>query len=281
MNLPAPPAPALMTELAALAACPRADGYACITARHEHGAKAVDVEQPALAIVLQGRKRVQGTAQRMEFAAGQVFAMLRRCRLDVVNLPDPHGGLYLTLTIPLCEQVLDAARLLWDAPVTAADDEFARLELAALERPLRQWLHALRGGDYPQARAALAMLVVDLCRAGFTGLLLPPPPSVAARVRAQVAADPAHGWQSGDFERALGLSGATLRRRLAAEGTTLREVVAGARLACAMELLYTTRWPIKTVAARVGYRSAASFVRRFGERYGMDPGQIGNAQPGH
>jgi transcriptional regulator GlxA family with amidase domain len=36
-------------------------------------------------------------------------------------------------------------------------------------------------------------------------------------------------------------------------------------------------WPVKTVAARVGYRSVASFSRRFSERYGLDPARIGNA----
>jgi AraC-like DNA-binding protein len=75
----------------------------------------------------------------------------------------------------------------------------------------------------------------------------------------------------------LGVSGATLRRRLSVEKTTLRSAVTEARLSCAMELLYTTRWPIKTVAARVGYRSSSTFVRRFTERYGMEPGHIGNA----
>ena len=56
----------------------------------------------------------------------------------------------------------------------------------------------------------------------------------------------------------------------------LRELIGDARLAQAMQLLYTTRLPLKTVAARVGYRSLSSFSRRFCERYGMDPSAIGN-----
>ncbi|NZD47207.1 AraC family transcriptional regulator [Sphaerotilus sulfidivorans] len=46
-----------------------------------------------------------------------------------------------------------------------------------------------------------------------------------------------------------------------------------------MQLLYTTRLPVKTVAQRVGYRSVSSFVRRFGERYGVEPSRIGLGAP--
>lgn len=44
-----------------------------------------------------------------------------------------------------------------------------------------------------------------------------------------------------------------------------------------MGLLYTTRLPLKTVAARVGYRSLGSFSKRFVERYGLEPAAIGNS----
>ena len=48
------------------------------------------------------------------------------------------------------------------------------------------------------------------------------------------------------------------------------------KLARAMYLFYTTTLPIKTVAARVGYRSPDAFVRAFRARYRLDPGDIGN-----
>lgn len=57
----------------------------------------------------------------------------------------------------------------------------------------------------------------------------------------------------------------------------MRELITDARLAHAMSLLYTTRLPLKTVAARVGYRSLGSFNKRFAERYGLEPAAIGNS----
>ncbi len=52
-----PAATALLAEMASLAGCERADGYACITARREHGASSVEIPQPQFAILLEGRKQ--------------------------------------------------------------------------------------------------------------------------------------------------------------------------------------------------------------------------------
>ncbi len=277
MSAPQDPRARLLARLEALVDCARAEGYACITARQEHGAHAVDVDHPCVAIVLRGRKQVRTHAQALELAPGDLFLIARRCRMDVVNIPDPDSGLYLTVTIPLCEEVLAAARLLWSEPIVGQGDDLARLDSTGFAVDLQHWLAALQAGRYTEARLALAALTVALCRRGHTAMLVPPPPSLAMKIRDLVRADPSRDWQSRHVEAALGVSGATLRRRLAAEGTGLREVIAAARLACAMDLLYTTHWPVKTVAARVGYRSAASFSRRFIERYGLDPARIGNA----
>jgi AraC-like DNA-binding protein len=277
MNAVVAPGPSLLMRLGALVDCTRAEGYACITARHEHGAHAVDIDHPCIAIVLRGRKQVRTHAQALEFAPGDLFLIARRCRMDVVNIPDPDSGLYLTVTIPLCEEVLAAARLLWSEPITGQGDDLARLDSADFAPELQHWLASLQAGHYTEARLALAALTVALCRRGHTTMLVPPPPRLAMRIRDLIRADPARDWQSQHIETTLGLSGATLRRRLAGEGTGLREIIAAARLACAMDLLYTTDWPVKTVAARVGYRSVASFSRRFSERYGLDPARIGNA----
>ena len=56
------------------------------------------------------------------------------------------------------------------------------------------------------------------------GLLYPSAPTLSARIRAMVAADPERAWSSADLESQLAVSGATLRRHLAAEGQSLRQV---------------------------------------------------------
>lgn len=267
----------LLDDMASLATCARADGYACVTARREHGASSVDIPQPQFAILLQGRKQVACGTQSLTFVPGDLFLITRRCRIDVVNIPDPHSGVYLSAIVPLCSEALAAARVLWNEPLPEAGDALARLSLDDHGDTLRQWRHALEHARYTEARLALAALVLAFCRRGHGSLLVPPEPSLGERIRDLIAAQPERDWQSRDFEAQLGLSGATLRRRLANEQASVRELIADARLAHAMNLLYTTGLPLKTVAARVGYRSLGSFNKRFAARYGLEPAAIGNS----
>ncbi|KRG65012.1 transcriptional regulator [Stenotrophomonas humi] len=273
-----PPAnAALLAQMATLADCQRADGYACITARREHGASSVEIPQPQFAILLQGRKQVRTAQQSLELAPGDIFLVSRRCRIDVVNIPDPHSGLYLSAIVPFCAEALSAARTLWNEPLPDAGAALAQLALADHGATLLQWRQALESGNYIEARLALAALALAFCRRGHGSLLIPPEPGLGERIRDLVAAQPERDWQSRDFEQQLGLSGATLRRRLASERLGLRELISDARLAHAMQLLYTTQLPLKTVAARVGYRSLGSFNKRFSTRYGLEPAAIGNS----
>lgn len=273
-----PPAnAALLAQMATLADCQRADGYACITARREHGASSVEIPQPQFAILLQGRKQVRTAQQSLELAPGDIFLVSRRCRIDVVNIPDPHSGLYLSAIVPFCAEALSAARTLWNEPLPDAGGALAQLALADHGATLLQWRQALESGNYIEARLALAALALAFCRRGHGSLLIPPEPGLGERIRDLVAAQPERDWQSRDFEQQLGLSGATLRRRLASERLGLRELISDARLAHAMQLLYTTQLPLKTVAARVGYRSLGSFNKRFSTRYGLEPAAIGNS----
>lgn len=277
MSAPIDTTTSLLATLASLADCQRADGYACITARREHGASSVEIPQPQFAILLQGRKQARTAQQSLEFAPGDLFLITRRCRIDVVNIPDPHSGLYLSAIVPMCAEALTAARALWNEPLPQAGDALARLPLVEHAATLLQWRQALEHGQYTEARLALASLAVAFCRRGHGSLLVPPEPSLGERIRDLIAAQPERDWQSRDFEAQLGLSGATLRRRLASEHSSVRELITDARLAHAMGLLYTTRLPLKTVAARVGYRSLGSFNKRFAERYGLEPAAIGNS----
>ncbi|MNM46067.1 Virulence regulon transcriptional activator VirF [compost metagenome] len=277
MNTLNPDNTVLLSQLATLVDCQHAEGYACITARREHGASSVEIPQPQFAILLQGRKQVRTAQQSMEFVPGDLFLITHRCRIDVVNIPDPESGLYLSAIVPMCAEVLAAARVLWNGPLPDPGETLARLPLAEHGHALLQWRRALEVGHYTEARLALASLTVAFCRRGHGSLLIPPEPGLGDRIRDMIAAQPERDWQSRDFEDHLGISGATLRRRLAGDQLSVRGLIIDARLAHAMQLLYTTRLPLKTVAARAGYRSLSSFNKRFNARYGLDPAAIGNS----
>jgi AraC-like DNA-binding protein len=88
---------------------------------------------------------------------------------------------------------------------------------------------------------------------------------------------PDREWTSADFEEALNVSGATLRRRLAEENTSLRLLLREARLHHGLVLLQTSRRPLKSVAYACGYRSVPSFTRNFVARFGIEPAAVAQA----
>lgn len=70
----------------------------------------------------------------------------------------------------------------------------------------------------------------------------------------------------------LHLSARTLRRHLAAEGTSLRHLLDEARRAKAIELMTLHRLTVEQVALRLGYADAATFIRAFRRWTGTTPG---------
>ena len=142
-----PPLPRLIERLVQLLNHPADARLVCITARCEHGVKSVDIERPTLALVLRGAKQVQAGAKAEALRAGDLLAMAPGARLDVVNRPDAADGRYLTLGIPLCDEVLAAARLLWVGALQPGGMHFARVPGDALVHELAALADAVTADD--------------------------------------------------------------------------------------------------------------------------------------
>lgn len=84
-------------------------------------------------------------------------------------------------------------------------------------------------------------------------------------------------WRHGagskeDVARQLGVTGRTLQRYLAAEGTSYRAVVDDLRQAQACRWLESTTMSLDQIAQRLGFVEIASFFRRFKVWTGVTPG---------
>ena len=69
----------------------------------------------------------------------------------------------------------------------------------------------------------------------------------------------------------IGVSTATLNRRLRAEGLSWRDMVQERRMNAAARLLKQSRRDVGDIALTVGYSESASFVRSFKRQFGMTP----------
>lgn len=72
---------------------------------------------------------------------------------------------------------------------------------------------------------------------------------------------------------ALGLHERTLRRRLEAEGASLKALIAQARFEIACQLLRETRLPLAAIAAALRYADASALSRAFKAACGASPGR--------
>ena len=125
----------------------------------------------------------------------------------------------------------------------------------------------------PEAVGRQQMLEVAhwLLAAGMVLRMPPDDARVSARIRAMLSARLDGEWSSDAIARSLAMSEATLRRRLAAEGVTLRELIADVRMASALVLLQATSRPVSEIASAVGYDSPSRFAVRFRDRFGFAP----------
>ena len=254
--------------------CPAFSGTkAC----REYRLRAVRSGGALLGIPLKGAKRIHSGSAVWEVAPGAALLVCRDCSFDNENIPDPVSGDFLTAILTFPDTVLNVARtLVGQEPLPEPASSRAIIGVVSLEQivgPLETYLGV---GEQPSflLQHALVGLVLHLYGLGHRALLQLSRPRLADRICELISKDPSREWRSAELESLLAMSGPSLRRQLAFEKTSLRELLAEARLSQALWMLQTTRLPIKTVAARSGYSSVSSFVRRFHLRYGVEPSKV-------
>jgi AraC-like DNA-binding protein len=97
--------------------------------------------------------------------------------------------------------------------------------------------------------------------------------SLTGRVREGIVRTLAKGAPLPLVARELATSPATLRRRLAAQGTSYRVLVEQARRDIALQQLETQGTPVSEIAFGLGYNHASAFDRAFRRWYGHSPTQ--------
>jgi AraC-like DNA-binding protein len=254
-----------------LSACVR------VQAKHAYTLHALNIDTPLVAMPLEGIKRIHSGNTPMHVRRGEILLVAKPQALDLENVPDKSTGRYLAIGVPLHANIIEAARQLIPAQAVGEPGRaVASISIDPYVEDLSAWLAALVRKDSLRVYHAMVGLALRLYENGLREVLQPRAPTLGAQIRAMIAADLTKDWSSQELEHVLAMSGATLRRRLAAEGTSLRDVIAEARLSQAFSLLSTTHLPVKTVALRVGYQSASTFSRRFSERYGVEPSRLSN-----
>jgi len=236
----------------------------------------VRAELPALIIVDQGVKTVRPErSQAVRAKPGQAIVLAGGQNVDFTNAV-PAGAQYearwLVFDRALCEEPYyrDRAGYL-PAPAPARLLPHVSDNLAAAFENARRALAP--EANLPDAIARQRVLEVMhwLLECGIALHCPEVNPSTAAKVRTLVSSRLDHDWTACEVASALAQSEATLRRRLAAENTSLTALLADARMATALTLLQATSRPVAHIALAVGYESPSRFAIRFRKRFGFAP----------
>lgn len=240
-------------------------------------------EQPALILVRRGIKSVRaerGAAVRA--LPGQAIVLAGNQTVDFTNSV-PDGSHYEARWLLFDPALLDdagyrsqAMRLDTpgrDGPGPAAARLLARVHPGLAESFERSALALAPDAGIPEAVARQRLLETMhwLLDGGIVLRNPPVNPDVSVRLRALVAGRLDGDWTADRVAAALALSEATLRRRLAAEGTSLKEVLVEARMAMALTMLQASTQPVSDIALAVGYASPSRFAVRFRQRFGFAP----------
>lgn len=118
----------------------------------------------------------------------------------------------------------------------------------------------------------LAALLLSLPQqASVNWLYSHKPANVSQAVLGLLGQHPSAPWQQEDIADKLHMSSASLRRKLAQEDTSFRQLLAEVRLCQGLTLLQNSTDSVLQIALACGYLSAEKFSARFKQAFGLTP----------
>lgn len=223
----------------------------------------------ALIRVDTGLKRVQTGRGGFEIPPGALAVMAPLTAMTIENIPGaeaPYSAQLLVIPETLAHSVRaevgegDPLRATRQPRILAAFDRAVAFARDA-QVPARLKSHAVR--------EVLLWLGEEGIGFGRPRLATP-----SDRLRGLIGAEPDRAWRADEAARALAISEPTLRRHLAAEGTSFTAVLADVRMGLALTLLQSSDLAVNRIALDLGYACPSRFAVRFRKRFGLSPRAI-------
>ncbi|VVP71398.1 helix-turn-helix transcriptional regulator [Pseudomonas fluorescens] len=236
--------------------------------------KRLYIESPVLIFVEKGMKAVRWPGGEYLIRAGEAIVVAGGQSLDITNKLAEDGS-------------YRAHWLAWDETLIALNAESnpdlpvikhalpMRNDTADFAVSLHRSIQAVEDCTIPTmiARHRLQELLVWIGvnggRLEQSGAL-----TMAVKVRRLIGKDLASEWSAEAVASSFAMSEATMRRRLAEEGTNLSNLLIDARMSFALQLLQSTAQPVMQIALSVGYQTPSQFAVRFRDRFGFPPTAI-------
>ena len=234
------------------------------------------IDQPVLIVVRRGQKILAKDGVETSLSPGEAVAITGGTVYDVINRPDAEG-VYEAHWLAMAPGLIDRFAAASTSPVIAGHLALRNLP-ADFRDAFDRAAASIAAADFPDLVAAQRVQeMLAWIDHGGAHLANAHAPNTTHRLRALLAGAPAKDWNAGEIARALGMSEATLRRRLADEDTSLTAELTDLRMSLALTLLQVTDKAVGEIAHDVGYESPSRFAARFRARFGFSPSDIRTA----
>ena len=247
-------------------------------ARHREDAKHLAMPAAGLIIVIEGRKIVADGAGHRTYRPGDALVLPAHSRLEVINEPDPESGVYRALFVRFSrELVIEAARL-WPQFIGQSQGENDPVLSPDLCSAILHCAEAV-SRRVPASKRVVDHRILEILLILAEQGVMPLVPkyvdgSVAEAVRLMIRHRLHLAWTAARVAADLGLSEATLRRRLRSEGETLQGLLRAERMSAAFTVLNDRDADVADALAATGYRSRSHFARHFQARFGQNPSAV-------
>lgn len=233
------------------------------------------VDFPSLIFVRSGRKEIRSAGATFTAKQGEMLAVGPGSEIEVTNAlstAGPYEAFCLSFDPQLSsamETLLAKARIISTAVALGRPPGYL---ISAFQRAVAS---CERPDDLPDdiVRHQFQEVLLGLGHRGWRfdargGT------RTSVRIRRLLGSDPAQRWKIGAVGKWLGMSEATLRRRLEAEGLGFREIIGQVRMGRALTLLQSSDLSVTQIAYEVGYESISQFTAKFRRHFGQSPGQL-------
>ncbi|NCE83667.1 helix-turn-helix transcriptional regulator [Pseudomonas sp. Q1] len=250
-----------------------------IRARQPLSLPRVPVFVTTLCRVRQGEKLLQWDDREMRAGPHHLILMPAGRELGISNFPGPHGH-YIADAVTFPVSTLRNFITRYSQQIMSCRGVLKTDLCVPLDRHTTQaWEQLLVAinGNAPQALCTHygEAVLLSLCLGGQIGsLLMGRNDPLCERVQQLVMASPERDWTVASIAQHMNLGESTLRRQLAKEGNSFRNILEGVRLSTALQRLQTTSRPIGEIAGACGYASASRFAVRFRSHYGLSPREL-------
>jgi len=219
----------------------------------------------------------QGASIALE-GSDRIMLIAQKTQVNVSKTPDTENGFFQSLYLSFSPDLI-ASFYREHAQTMASLSPLSRFQTLRLDQELQDTLEfCLRGlaSDSSSLAVQQHRLQGVLIALAERGILFMPRTgeAISTRLTTLLATTPEFTWTAANASQQLAMSEATLRRRLAEEQTSFRELLQDVRMHHAMALLQTTRWSLTQIADACGYRASSRFSLRFKQRFGCSPADI-------